>query len=46
MVIPRSSYWNPGIGRNPWDVMNGEEGVRTFKSLGQNMAWLLKKHYG
>ncbi|MEW6410799.1 MAG: flavodoxin family protein [Nitrospirota bacterium] len=46
MIIPGSSYWNLGIGRNPGDVMNDEEGVRTFRNLGQNMSWLLKKLYG
>lgn len=43
MVVPGSSYWNLGIGRNPGDVENDEEGIRTMKVLGQNMAWLLKK---
>jgi multimeric flavodoxin WrbA len=43
MVVPGSIYWNLGIGREPGEVMNDEEGVMTFKALGQNMAWLLKK---
>jgi multimeric flavodoxin WrbA len=43
MVIPGSSYWNMGIGRNPGEVKNDSEGIRTMKTLGQNMAWLLKK---
>ena len=43
MIVPGSSYWNMGIGRQPGDVDNDEEGVRTMKILGQNMAWLLKK---
>ncbi len=43
MIIPGSSYWNMGIGLNPGDVRNDEEGVQTMKTLGQNMAWLLKK---
>ena len=43
MIIPGSSYWNLGIGRNPGEVQNDEEGIRTFQTLGQNMAWLLKK---
>lgn len=43
MVIPGSTYWNIGIGRNIGDVEGDEEGIATMKSLGSNMAWLLKK---
>jgi len=46
MIIPGSSYWNMGIGRNPGDVKGDAEGIQTMKTLGQNMAWLLKKLYG
>jgi len=43
MIIPGSSYWNMGIGLAEGDVEKDEEGIRTMKILGQNMAWLLKK---
>ncbi len=43
MIIPGSSYWNIGIGREPGEVEKDEEGICTMKRLGQNMAWLLKK---
>jgi len=43
MIIPGSSYWNIGIGRTPGEVKNDKEGLQTMKTLGQNMAWLLKK---
>ncbi len=43
MIVPGSSYWNVAIGREAGDVLKDEEGVRTMKDLGQNMAWLLKK---
>jgi multimeric flavodoxin WrbA len=43
MVMPGSSYWSIGIGRDPGDVLKDEEGVQTMQTLGQNMAWLLKK---
>jgi multimeric flavodoxin WrbA len=43
MVMPGSSYWSIGIGRNPGEVLQDEEGIQTMKTLGQNMAWLLKK---
>jgi multimeric flavodoxin WrbA len=43
MIVPGSSYWNIGIGRDPGDVEKDEEGIATMKTLGRNMAWLLKK---
>jgi multimeric flavodoxin WrbA len=43
MIIAGSSYWNLGIGRNPGQVKEDEEGIRTMETLGKNMAWLLKK---
>jgi multimeric flavodoxin WrbA len=46
MIVPGSSYWNIGIGREIGDVEKDEEGIQTMKTLGQNMAWLLKKIKG
>ncbi len=46
MIIPGSSYWTIGIGRQPGEVNNDTEGVQTMKNLGKNMAWLLKKIHG
>ena len=43
MIIPGSSYWNMGIGRQPGDIKNDTEGLEIMKTLGKNMAWLLKK---
>lgn len=43
MIIPGSSYWNIGIGREKGEVIKDEEGMKTMKTLGQNMAWLLKR---
>jgi multimeric flavodoxin WrbA len=31
------------MGREPGDVLRDEEGIQTMKTLGKNMAWLLKK---
>ncbi len=42
MVIPGSSYWNIGVGREIGDVEKDEEGVQTMRTLGRNMAWLMK----
>lgn len=46
MIVPGSSYWNMGIGRNPGEVASDEEGIRTMETLGQNMAWLLSRTCG
>jgi hypothetical protein len=43
MIIPGSSYWNVGIGREEGEVAEDKEGLETMKTLGRNMAWLLKK---
>lgn len=43
MIVVGSSYWNLGIGREPGEVMNDEEGIRTFERLGRNIAFVLKK---
>ena len=46
MIVPCSSYWNIGIGRDKGDVEKDAEGIETMKVLGRNMAWLLKKIHG
>lgn len=46
MFIPGASYWNLAIGRDPGDVLKDDEGIHTMKTLGQNMAFLLKKIHG
>lgn len=44
MVVPGSSYWNIGLGGlGPEDVNGDTEGLMTMRTLGANMAWLLKK---
>ena len=43
IIVPGSSYWNIGIGRDPGDVEKDEEGIATMKGLGENIAWLLNK---
>jgi multimeric flavodoxin WrbA len=46
MIMPGSSYWNFAFGGKPGDVLNDEEGMQTMRTLGENMAWLLKKLKG
>jgi len=43
MVIPGSCYWNIGVGREIGDVEKDEGGVATMRTLGRNMAWLMKR---
>jgi multimeric flavodoxin WrbA len=43
MIIPGSSYWNIGIGGDKGEVANDAEGIKTMRTLGANIAWLLKK---
>lgn len=46
MIIPGSIYWNLGVGLGKGDVEGDEEGIRTMRILGQNMAWVMTKLYG
>jgi multimeric flavodoxin WrbA len=43
MIVPGSSYWNIAIGREIGEVEKDAEGIETMKTLGENMAWVLKK---
>jgi multimeric flavodoxin WrbA len=43
MIIPGSRYWNMGIGREKGEVNDDAEGLEIMQTLGENMAWLLKK---
>lgn len=43
MIVPGSSYWNIGLGREIGDVEQDAEGLATMETLGKNMAWLMKK---
>lgn len=43
MIVPGSTYWNIGIGREPGQVNDDEEGLRTMTNLGKNMAWLMSR---
>ncbi len=43
MISIGSTYWNMGIGRNPGEVEQDDEGIRNMKNLGQDLLWLSKK---
>jgi multimeric flavodoxin WrbA len=40
MIIPGSTYWNLGIGRDKGDVEGDAEGLRNMQNLGETIAWL------
>lgn len=42
MPVVSSTYWNMVHGNTPEEVMQDLEGLRIMRSLGENMAWLLK----
>lgn len=42
MVVAGSQYWNMVHGFTPEDVQKDLEGLQTMRSLGENLAWLLK----
>lgn len=42
MPIVSSQYWNSVHGFTPADVMQDKEGLQTMRTLGYNMAWMLK----
>ena len=46
MIVPGSCYWNMGIGLQPGDVNQDQEGINIMKVLGRNMAWTLKQVNG
>lgn len=46
MIVPGSTYWNIGIGREIGDVEQDEEGMQTMQDLGKNMAWLISSLQG
>ena len=43
MIVVGSNSWNIGIGPEMGDVVDDEEGMKTMRLLGENMAWLLNK---
>lgn len=42
MPIVSSQYWNMVHGNKPEEVLQDLEGLQTMRTLGNNMAWLLK----
>lgn len=42
MPVVSSQYWNMVHGNTPDEVKQDLEGIQTMRTLGKNMAWLLK----
>ena len=42
MPVVASQYWNQVHGSTPEEVRRDEEGLQTMRTLGRNMAWLLR----
>ena len=41
-ILIGSQYWNVAFGREPGEVSQDTEGMQTMRTLGKNMAWVLK----
>lgn len=42
MPVVSSQYWNSVHGNTPEEVLQDKEGLQTMRTLGDNMAWLVK----
>lgn len=42
MIMVPSQYWNMVHGHTPEEVQQDQEGLQIMRTLGKNMAWLLK----
>ena len=42
MPVVSSQYWNMVHGNSPQEVLQDLEGLQIMRTLGRNMAWLLK----
>ena len=40
--VVTSRYWNMVFGANGGDVLKDEEGIQIMRTIGKNMAWILK----
>ncbi len=43
MIVPGSTYWNFGVGRQPGEVLNDKEALANVQDLGETFVWLLQK---
>jgi multimeric flavodoxin WrbA len=43
MIVPGSTYWNFGVGREQGEVANDKEALANMQDLGETIVWLLQK---
>lgn len=43
MPVVSSQYWNMVYGQTPGQALQDEEGLQTMRTLGRNMAWMIKR---
>ncbi|WP_315675522.1 hypothetical protein [Clostridium sp. 19966] len=43
MYLVGGTYWNMVYGKEAGEVLNDGEGIKNMESIGQNIAWILKK---
>lgn len=46
MIVVGSSYWNLGFGKDIGDVEKDEEAMAVMRTLGENLAWALRRIRG
>jgi multimeric flavodoxin WrbA len=46
MIVPGSTYWNFGVGREKGEVAGDEEALRNMRDLGETIAWLIPRLRG
>ena len=45
MIVVGSSNWNLGFGREKGQVLQDQKAIATARTLGNNLAWVMKKIY-
>ena len=43
MPLVSSQYWNMAYGQTPGQAAQDEEGMQTMRTLGRNMAWMIRQ---
>lgn len=43
MPVVSSQYWNMVYGQTPGQASQDEEGMQTMRTLGRNMAWMMRR---
>lgn len=46
MIVPGSTYWNFGVGRDPGEVLDDKEALENMRDLGETIVWLVKTLHG